>query len=136
MANFDLEYISTPGKNRVLGLAYPMRQDGVGGFVSQNDNLGALRDGIIQLLMTVPGERVFRPDFGTSLRSAVFEPLDQGLLSTLKSQIAFSIAKYEPRVIVKSLEVIPIWDTNQVAIELQITTSNDLLNTQTVELLV
>jgi len=136
MANFDLEYISTPGKNRVLGLAYPMRQDGVGGFVSQNNNLGALRDGIIQLLMTVPGERVFRPDFGTSLRSAVFEPLDQGLLSTLKSEIAFSIAKYEPRVIVKSLEVIPIWDTNQVAIELQITTSNDLLNTQTVELLV
>tara|TARA_R110000765_G_scaffold205484_1_gene310232 strand:- start:307 stop:717 length:411 start_codon:yes stop_codon:yes gene_type:complete len=136
MANFDLEYISTPGKNRILGLAYPMRLDGVGGSFSQNENLGTLRDGIIQLLMTSPGERVMRPDFGTDLRAAVFEPLDQKLLLTIKTSILEALNKYEPRVIVKSLQVIPIWETNQVAIELLITTSNDLLNTQMVEMLV
>ena len=136
MSNFDLEYVTTPGKNRILGLAFPMREDGVGGYAAQNENLGAIRDGLIQLLMTAPGERVMRPDFGTSLRSAVFEPLDEGLLSTLKGEILSTISKYEPRVIVKGIQLIPIWDTNQIAIELSITTTNDLLNTQMVELLV
>ena len=66
MGNFDLEYVSVPGKNRILGLAFPMRTDGVGGFLTSNENLGSLRDCVIQLIMTRRGARVMRPDFGTA----------------------------------------------------------------------
>jgi phage baseplate assembly protein W len=106
MANFELKYLKEPKKNRILGLAYPMRLDGVGGYLTQNENLGSLRDCVIQLIMTQKGARVMRPDFGTDVRSSLFEPLNAQLVENLRSQILEAIAKYEPRVIVKDLALI------------------------------
>tara|TARA_R110000824_G_scaffold163979_1_gene339970 strand:- start:87 stop:497 length:411 start_codon:yes stop_codon:yes gene_type:complete len=136
MGNFDLEYVSVPGKNRILGLAFPMRTDGVGGFLTSNENLGSLRDCVIQLIMTRRGARVMRPDFGTDVRQAVFEPLDSRLVDTLKSQISSTIAKYEPRVIIKNLTITPNWEENRLTIKLSLSSKDDLLNTEFVELLV
>lgn len=136
MGNFDLEYVSVPGKNRILGLAFPMRTDGVGGFLTSNENIGSLRDCVIQLIMTRRGARVMRPDFGTDVRQAVFEPLDSRLVDTLKSQISSTIAKYEPRVIIKNLTITPNWEDNRLTIKLSLSSKDDLLNTEFVELLV
>lgn len=136
MGNFDLEYVSVPGKNRILGLAFPMRNNGVGGFLTSNENLGSLRDNVVQLIMTQRGARVMRPDYGTDVRSAVFQPMDRQLLDTLRKQIASTIAKYEPRVILKNLTVVPDWDNSRITIKLHITSKDDLLNTEFVELLV
>ena len=136
MGNFDLEYVSIPGKNRILGLAFPMRNDGVGGFLTSNENLGSLRDCVIQLIMTPLGARVMRPDYGTDVRSSVFEPLDSRLVDTLRTQITTTIAKYEPRVILKSLTLVPDWENNRLTIQLLLSSKDDLLNTESVELLI
>lgn len=136
MSNFDLEYVSVPGKNRILGLAFPMRNDGVGGYLTSNENMGSLRDCVIQLIMTRRGARVMRPDYGTDLRSSLFEPMDSRLMDTLRAQITSTIAKYEPRVVLKSLNLIPDWETNKLTIKLSLSSKDDLLNTEFVELLV
>tara|TARA_R110000824_G_scaffold169723_2_gene346860 strand:+ start:324 stop:734 length:411 start_codon:yes stop_codon:yes gene_type:complete len=136
MSYYDLEYISTPGKTRVLGVAFPMRHNGVGGVVTANENLGSLRDGIIQLLMTRKGARVMRPNFGTDLRAAMFEPLDTQLVETLRAQITKAITVYEPRVILKSLHLVPDYEKNTLYIKLSMSSKDDLLNTETVELLI
>ena len=111
MPNFDLNYVKTPSKERILGLAFPMLNEGVGGFLSQNENLRSLSDCVKQLILTGRGARVMRPDFGTDLRASVFEPLTEDLINALKEQILTTIAKYEPRVIVKRLELSPDFET-------------------------
>lgn len=133
---FDLQYLQVAKTKNILGLAFPMRLDGVGGFASQNENLGALRDGVMQLIMTSRGARVMRPDYGTDLRKSVFQPLDATILAELKTQITSTITKYEPRVIVKRLELIPDFDRNQLVIKLLIMSKDDLLNAQMVEVVV
>ena len=53
---------------------------------------------ILQLLFTLPGERVHEPNFGTRLRAAPFEPLDEVTMATLRTQILAALAREEPRI--------------------------------------
>tara|TARA_R100000458_G_C8230467_1_gene212296 strand:+ start:94 stop:504 length:411 start_codon:yes stop_codon:yes gene_type:complete len=135
MTNFELKYLKEPKKNRIQGLAYPMRLNGVGGYLTSNENLGSLRDCVIQLIMTPKGSRVMRPDFGTDLRTSMFEPLNSQLVENLRTQILSAIAKYETRVIVKDLSLFPNYENNSLLIKLIITSKDDLLNSELVEIL-
>jgi len=136
MSNFDLTYIKTPAANNILGVAFPMMREGVGGYIAQNHNLRSLRDCVIQLIMTGRGARVMRPDFGTDLRTSVFENLTQDLVDSLRAQILETISKYEPRVIVKRINLTPNYETHTLKVELYITSKDDLLNGELVEVLV
>lgn len=62
-----------------------------------------IKNDILQLLLTVPGERSFRPDFGTSILSTLFEPIDNITLVNLRKSIITAIKKFEPRVIVNDV---------------------------------
>lgn len=57
-----------------------------------------IKNDLLQLLLTVPGERSFRPDFGTPIKSTLFEPMDNFTLISLRSSILTAIKKFEPRV--------------------------------------
>jgi phage baseplate assembly protein W len=52
-------------------LEFPWSIDGRGRTSASDDHV---RDLIEQVLLTSPGERVMRPDFGAGLLAAVFEP--------------------------------------------------------------
>lgn len=136
MVNFNLQYQKTENRDDILGLAFPMRWDGIGGVLTQSENLGALRDGVIQLIMTSRGARVMRPDYGTDLRKSLFEPIDSTTLQTLRGQIAETIAKYEPRVVLQQLNLFPQEELNTLTIQLVLSTKNDLLTTTNVEITV
>tara|TARA_R110000824_G_scaffold61487_16_gene163567 strand:- start:3915 stop:4256 length:342 start_codon:yes stop_codon:yes gene_type:complete len=113
-----------------------MREDGTGGFLSSNENLGSLRDGVRQLILTSRGARVMRPDYGTDIRKSVFNPLDNTMINTLREQIVSTIATYEKRVIVKKLTLVPDEENHKLIIKLLITSKDDLLNAAMVEVLV
>ena len=136
MVNFNLQYQKTENRTDILGLSFPMMLNGIGGVLTQSENLGALRDGIIQLIMTSRGARVMRPDYGTDIRKAVFEPMDTTTLQTLRGQITQTIATYEPRAVVQQLNLIPDEDRNSLTISLVLSTKNDLLTTTSVALTV
>lgn len=136
MPNFDLNYIKTNAKKRILGVAFPMMNKGIGGYVAQNENLRSLRDCVVQLIMTGRGSRVMRPDYGTDLRASVFEPFTDDMVDVLRTQILETIAKYEPRVIVKRISLMPDFENHTLKVELYITSKDDLLNGELVEVLV
>lgn len=136
MTNFDLTYVKTNAKKNILGVAFPMMNQGIGGYVAQNENLRSLRDCVIQLIMTGRGARVMRPDFGTDVRASVFEQFTDDLIDTLRSQILETISKYEPRVIVKRISLTPDYENHTLKIELYITSKDDLLNGELVEVLI
>jgi phage baseplate assembly protein W len=65
-----------------LGFAYHI--DGRGRTAEAENDDAHIRDMIEQLLFTVPGERVNRPDFGCGLLQLVFAPNSAELAATLQ----------------------------------------------------
>tara|TARA_X000001036_G_scaffold53876_2_gene43355 strand:- start:5211 stop:5606 length:396 start_codon:yes stop_codon:yes gene_type:complete len=78
--------------------------------VSKED--AAIKQSIVNLLMTVPGERPFQPQLGSSLSELLFDPLDYGVAALIKNEINDTVRKYEPRVNVVGLTVEPNFDDN------------------------
>ena len=59
-------------------LSFPLRVDGTGRTASADPDQH-VRELIEAVLLTDPGERVMRPDFGCGLRAMLFAPLDDVL---------------------------------------------------------
>jgi phage baseplate assembly protein W len=57
-----------------------------------------IRNDLLQLLLTNPGERVMRPGFGSGIRAFLFDQIDDVGLTRLKQNILAAIAQYERRV--------------------------------------
>jgi uncharacterized protein len=62
-------------------LDFPYHFDGLGRSAT-TDRADHIRDLIEQVLLTAPGERVMRPDFGAGLLALVFEPNSSTLAAT------------------------------------------------------
>jgi len=86
------------------GMPYPIEKHPLGLLHSQK-NLDQIRSDLLVLLMTNPGERVMLPDFGTPLRSLVFEPNDSVIETQAREMIINSISTWEKRITVKNILV-------------------------------
>ena len=64
-----------------------------------------IKNDLLQLLLTSPGERVMRPEFGTALKGFMFEQLTDSDVEALRQSILFSIERFEPRVSVVTLHI-------------------------------
>ena len=77
-----------------------------------------IKNDVLQLLLTVPGERVHRPDFGVNLRNFVFEQLTSTDLDMLNLEISDKLARYEQRINVLSLVLEPDEENSGLVINL------------------
>jgi len=137
MASYgDLQFVTTSNDTAIRGLAWPMKITNTGGWCSANYNLQAVKDGLIQLLLTQMGERPMRPDFGTNLRSSVFGSLDSVTVDNLKSSIASAISKYAPSVVVKTFDVVPDIDLSRIDISLVFSMKENIFTTQGLNLII
>ncbi len=65
-----------------------------------------VRDELVQLLLTTPGERAFLPEFGGGVRRLVFEPADPAAQGLVKATIAQAVSNWlGHRVALEGLEV-------------------------------
>jgi uncharacterized protein len=64
-----------------MNLRYPCQFDG-GGRTAEADEATWIRGLVEQVLFTLPGERVMRPDFGSGLMQLVFAPNSPELAAT------------------------------------------------------
>lgn len=72
----------------------------------------AVKIALQNLISTNKGERPFQSDLGSNIRKSLFELLDYGTAASIRSEIFELIDKYEPRVNLISVEVIPEYDQN------------------------
>ena len=61
-------------------------------------NERAIARSVRNIVETIPTERFFNPDFGSDVRSSLFENIDYAILGILEEQIRTSIVENEPRV--------------------------------------
>jgi len=87
-----------------LGVPYPIRKTPFGFLYSQS-GVDQIKSDLLTLLLTNPGERVMNPNFGTALRSLIFEPNDPTLQLKARNMIINSIKKWEPRIAIKQITV-------------------------------
>jgi phage baseplate assembly protein W len=62
------------------------------------DGIEHLRQSIIDILTTYPGERVMRPEYGSRIRDLIDRPVNAQWLADLYFNVAQAITRWEPRV--------------------------------------
>lgn len=88
----------------------------------------AVKQAIVNLLLTNKGERLFNSQIGSDISTLLFEPLDYGIAALVQSEIRNVLTEYEPRIRIISLGVIPNYNDNgfDVALEFEIIGRDDI----------
>ena len=86
------------------GLGFPPRVGADGRLVwsTGEDNV---RESIRLILLTEPGERILRGEFGCGLRRFLFEPNTVTTRQLIRDRIIKAIGRWEPRVVVDDVLV-------------------------------
>lgn len=75
-------------------LAFPFRIGADGRTVAPVGLPAHVRDELLQLVLTNPGERLFLPEFGGGVRKLVFEPADDLLAGVTKARLTQAINRW------------------------------------------
>ena len=75
-------------------------------------NENAISRAVKNLVLTQLQERPFNPNLGSRLGKSLFELMDTTSASAISEEITETIDNYEPRVRLRSVEVIPYYDSN------------------------
>jgi hypothetical protein len=80
-----------------------LRVSNVGGIAMVQEE-AAVRQAILLLLSTVPGERVMRPDYGCELHRLVFAPNDDTTAGLAIHYVRRALERWEPRIDILHLD--------------------------------
>jgi len=112
------------------GFAWPMGVDHTGSIALTAQG-GDLEDSIRMVLLTAPGERLMRPQFGCRIWDLLFEPVNANLIGLISQAVRDALAQWEPRIEVD--EVTPMQDETgsglvRIGIAYRIRATNDRRN--------
>jgi Bacteriophage baseplate protein W len=100
------------------GLGFPLRPDERTRELPVAEGPEKVRQSILLLLETEPGERVMRPSFGCGLRRYLAKPNSTATRALLQREVELSLATWEPRIVLRSVRVEPGDDPSLVTIEI------------------
>lgn len=108
-SDLDLDFLKNPTTNDVV--------------IKRGDD--AIKRSIRNLILTNFYDRPFRPSIGSNVQKLLFDELADPLVKNLlESAIDETIYKFEPRVNLQFVEVIPDLDANGLTVRLQYTILN------------
>jgi phage baseplate assembly protein W len=88
-----------------------------GDLISVKDD-NAIKQSIVNLLLTNRGERFFEPEIGASISELLFEPLDDGVAALIQTKIRDTLTQYEPRINILDIRAEPDEVNNGFEVEL------------------
>ena len=103
-----------PGQIFGRGIAFPPRIDN--GQVAYSEGQKNVRESIHIILMTNLNERLRLPNFGGNLAHYLFQPNTVTTRHQIAERITKSLAQWEPRIVVESVEVVSDPNDEQAAI--------------------
>lgn len=83
---------------------------GPNGSVDLVHDAEAIRQALMLLLSTRPGERIMRPDYGCDLGRLVFSPNDDTAAGLAKHYVTRAVERFEPRVVILAVDAGPVPD--------------------------
>ena len=100
-------------------------------LVTKND--AAIKRAVTNLILTKPGERFFNPNIGCKVSGLLFEPLDFITAGIIRDEIRYTINAFEPRVVLKEVEVELDYDNNGFDVIIEYTIIGQPENVQNLE---
>ena len=99
-------------------------------------DINAIRQSLVNLILTRPGEKGFSPEFGSNIVDLIFENFDPVQMIRIQEDIRESIGAFEPRVNFVGLDFdTNNIDSNMISINLQFRLVNEqTLRSITIEL--
>ena len=88
-------------------ISWPLGGTDPRGRLAWAADVESVRDVIWNILMTRPGERLMRPEFGAGLTDYVHQPNNATTRSLIADVIKRSITRWEPRIELEAVEVAP-----------------------------
>lgn len=88
------------------GIAFPLRVD-QSGSIATTSAVDGIDSSLRLVLMTAPGERVMRPDFGCRIWELLFEPINANTLGLMAVAVREAVSRWEPRVELEDVRVVP-----------------------------
>jgi phage baseplate assembly protein W len=104
------------------GWLFPPQFEAQGKTVKMAIDQDNIRQSLMILLSTVPGERFMHPTYGCDLRRFLFQDVNQGFMTRLKEALLDAITRYESRIKINDI-VIALQDSQNghLTIDLQYT---------------
>ncbi len=111
------------------GFAWPLGVDHTGAIRLTQGTAG-LDDAIRVILLTAPGERLMRPEFGCRIWDLLFEPVTPNLLGLIAESVRDALAQWEPRILVENVDPVPAHDPSlvNITIRYRVKATNDRRN--------
>jgi uncharacterized protein len=100
------------------GLAFPVLPDERTRELALATGTEKVRQAILLILETEPGERVMRPSFGCGLRRYLAKPNTTATRALLQRDVELALATWEPRIRLRSVRVEEGRDPSLVTIEI------------------
>ncbi len=94
-------------KREFLGTGWKFPVSLVGGsfeLISEDEDI---REAILIILSTTPGERVMRPEFGCGIHEYVFSVINSSNLLMIEDEIKTALTLYEPRISIEEIKAKP-----------------------------
>lgn len=98
---------------KAIGVSLPFNQPAV--FGSTYLTKDAIRNNLINYVLTNPGERLFDPNYGLGLKNYIFEQITNDSIDSLSFKIQTDINQYFPSIQAK-INIIPDNDFNTINI--------------------
>lgn len=89
-------------------LSFPLL-DGIGenGRMPWQAGNKSVREVMVNILLTRPGERLMRPEFGAGIRNFIHQPNNETTRALLADAAKQALNRWEPRVTVEDVRVLP-----------------------------
>jgi phage baseplate assembly protein W len=114
-----------PAGRAGLGWSFPPAPDARTGALDWQTGAALIRQSILLILDTEPGERVMRPDFGCGLRRYLMEPNSPATRASMAREIEASLRQWEPRIEVRAVDVATTDDQATVLVSVDYTYMRD-----------
>jgi len=88
-----------------IGIALPLQHGSQGFFDKTKTMLEQTKSNIRNLLLTIKGERLGNPTFGSDLMRIIFEPDAGNINDRIEESIRSSIAEWLPAVNIRNVEI-------------------------------
>ena len=83
-------------------------------------DLESIKNSIVNIMMTSPGQKILSPRFGIDLRRYIFEPVSNFTSFEIRSDIKDKLPRFEPRIELEKIGVKANIDNQEYRISLQI----------------
>ena len=98
---------------RFKDLSMSFKYNPLSGDLIALKNENAIARAVRNIVLTTPGEKLFDPDFGSSVGEILFENVDDITAVSIQDEIRSCLNNYEPRVDLINVDVDPNFDENQ-----------------------